>query len=427
METCNATLNPSLRSWVTSANLSGSDFPIQNLPFGRFRTSSDEPWRIGVAIGDMVLDLKAAELINHSDMNQLLAMKKEDRVALRIAISNGLKEDAPVNHSAFEQSLFKQSSVEIGMPCEVGDFTDFYVGIHHATAVGKLFRPDNPLLPNYKWVPIGYHGRSSTLNVSGTSFPRPCGQVKAADTDAPIFQPSARLDFELEIGVVIGQGNQQGQPIAIEKAEDHVFGLTLFNDWSARDIQAWEYQPLGPFLGKNFASTVSPWIVTMEALEPFRTNFKRPSERPNPLPYLNSVSNSDKGAFDIRLEVLFQSEFMRQAGLPFERISYSGFKESAYWTVAQLVTHHTVNGCALRPGDLLGTGTLSGPLPEQAGSMLELSNGGKKPMTLSNGEQRTFLQDGDTIALKAWCEKPGAMRIGFGECIATVLPTMKRH
>ena len=422
METCNATLNPSLRSWVTTANLSGSDFPIQNLPFGRFRTISTEPWRIGVAIGDMVLDLKAAELINHYDMNQLLAMKKEDRVALRIAISNGLKEDASVNRSAFEQSLFKQSSVEIGMPCEVGDYTDFYVGIHHATAVGKLFRPDNPLLPNYKWVPIGYHGRSSTLNVSGTSFPRPCGQIKVADTDAPIFQPSARLDFELEIGVVIGQGNKQGQPIAIEKAEDHVFGLTLFNDWSARDIQAWEYQPLGPFLSKNFASTLSPWIVTMEALSPFRQEFKRPDGEPQPLAYLSSEVNSLQGAFDVKLEVLIQTEAMRKAGLPFERLTYSNFNEAAYWTVAQMVTHHTINGCSLRSGDLFGTGTLSGPKPEQAGSLLELTQGGKKAITLSNGEKRIFLQDGDSIALKGWCEKSGAVRIGFGECIATVIP-----
>ena len=422
METCNATLNPSLRSWVTTANLSGSDFPIQNLPFGRFRTNSTEPWRIGVAIGDMVLDLKAAELINHSDMNQLLAMKKEDRVALRIAISNGLKEDASVNRSAFEQSLFKQSSVEIGMPCEVGDYTDFYVGIHHATAVGKLFRPDNPLLPNYKWVPVGYHGRSSTLNVSGTSFPRPCGQIKVADTDAPIFQPSARLDFELEIGVVIGQGNKQGQPIAIEKAEDHVFGLTLFNDWSARDIQAWEYQPLGPFLSKNFASTLSPWIVTMEALSPFRQEFKRPDGEPQPLAYLSSEVNSLQGAFDVKLEVLIQTEAMRKARLPFERLTYSNFTEAAYWTVAQMVTHHTINGCSLRSGDLFGTGTLSGPKPEQAGSLLELTQGGKKAITLSNGEKRIFLQDGDSIALKGWCEKSGAVRIGFGECIATVIP-----
>jgi len=418
--------HPSLRSWVTSANEPESDFPIQNLPYGRFRMSPDTGWRIGVAIGNQVLDLEKSGLIDHNDMNLLLSMNVSDRIKIRNSISNGLKLGS-AERALFEAALLPMNELELGLPCDVGDYTDFYVGIHHATAVGKLFRPDNPLLPNYDWVPIGYHGRSSTLIASGINFKRPLGQVKAVDAEQPSLLPTNRLDFELELGVIIGKGNSQGSSIPLDEAEEHVFGITLFNDWSARDIQAWEYQPLGPFLGKNFASTVSPWIVTMEALEPFRTNFKRPSERPNPLPYLNSVSNSDKGAFDIRLEVLFQSEFMRQAGLPFERISYSGFKESAYWTVAQLVTHHTVNGCALRPGDLLGTGTLSGPLPEQAGSMLELSNGGKKPMTLSNGEQRTFLQDGDTIALKAWCEKPDAMRIGFGECIATVLPTMKRH
>ena len=388
--------------------------------------SPDTGWRIGVAIGNQVLDLEKSGLIDHNDMNRLLSMNVSDRIKIRNSISNGLKVGS-AERALFEAALLPMNELELGLPCDVGDYTDFYVGIHHATAVGKLFRPDNPLLPNYDWVPIGYHGRSSTLIASGINFKRPLGQVKAVDAEQPSLLPTNRLDFELELGVIIGKGNSQGSSIPLDEAEEHVFGITLFNDWSARDIQAWEYQPLGPFLGKNFASTVSPWIVTMEALEPFRTNFKRPSERPNPLPYLNSVINSDKGAFDIRLEVLLQSEAMRQAGLPFERISYSGFKESAYWTVAQLVTHHTVNGCALRPGDLLGTGTLSGPLPEQAGSMLELSNGGKKPMTLSNGEQRTFLQDGDTIALKAWCEKPGAMRIGFGECIATVLPTMKRH
>jgi fumarylacetoacetase len=246
--------------------------------------------------------------------------------------------------------------------------------------------------------------------------------VKAPDAEVPTFQPSARLDFELELGVVIGQGNNQGQPISIEKAEDHVFGLTLFNDWSARDIQAWEYQPLGPFLSKNFASTLSPWIVTMEALSPFRQEFKRAEGEPHPLPYLSSTANSLQGAFDVKLEVLIQTETMRKAGLPFERISYSNFTEAAYWTVAQMVTHHTVNGCALRAGDLFGSGTLSGPKPEQAGSLLELTQGGKQAIALSNGEKRIFLQDGDSIALKGWCEKSSAVRIGFGECIATVTP-----
>lgn len=414
--------HPSLRSWVISANEPGCDFPIQNLPYGRFRESTDANWRIGVGIGDQVLDLQKTGLINHDDMPRLLSLDLVERLALRDAISLGLQ------HGSSEQALFKaallpMNRLELGLPCDVGDYTDFYVGIHHAAAVGKLFRPDNPLLPNYEWVPIGYHGRSSTLIASGVGFKRPLGQIKAVDAEQPSLQPTTRLDFELELGIIIGSGNAQGCPIAIDKADEHVFGLTLFNDWSARDIQAWEYQPLGPFLGKNFASTVSPWIVTLEALAPFRKAFKRSVEGPAPLTYLSSALNSEKGAFDIRLEVLLQTEAMRRAGLPFERISYSGFEESAYWTVAQLVTHHTVNGCALRPGDLLGTGTLSGPLPEQAGSLLELSEGGKKPITLANGEQRIFLQDGDTIALKAWCEKPGFVRIGFGECLATVLPT----
>ena len=421
MQVLALTNDPLLRSWVSSANLPDADFPIQNLPFGRFRTSAHEAWRIGVAIGDMVLDLRAAGLIDHADMSQVLSLPRQERLALRLAISNGLKEDLPIDQRAFEKALLPLSAVEMGLPCEVGDYTDFYVGIHHATAVGKLFRPDNPLLPNYKWVPIGYHGRSSTLNVTGTSFARPFGQIKAPDAEVPVLQPTARLDFELELGIVIGQGNAQGSPVTMEAAEDHVFGLTLFNDWSARDIQAWEYQPLGPFLSKSFASTLSPWIVSLEALEPFRRAFKRPEGDPEPLAYLNSTQNSLKGAFDVQLEVLIQTRAMREAGLPFERMSYSNFTEAAYWTVAQMVTHHTVNGCALRPGDLFGSGTLSGPKPEQAGSLLELTQGGKQHITLSNGETRTFLQDGDSIALKGWCERPGAKRIGFGECIGTVL------
>jgi fumarylacetoacetase len=419
MNDLSSTLRPELRSWVASANNAGCDFPIQNLPFGRFRTKPNEAWRIGVAIGDKVLDLRAAGLIDHADMPRLLSLSSNERIALRIAISKGLEEGSS-QQAVFEKSLTEQGLVEMGLPCDVGDYSDFYVGIHHATAVGKLFRPDNPLLPNFKWVPIAYHGRCSTLIPSGASFPRPCGQVKAPDAEAPTFQPSARMDFELELGIVIGKGNNQGQPISIEEAEDHIFGLTLFNDWSARDIQAWEYQPLGPFLSKNFASTLSPWMVTMEALAPFRSEFTRPEGDPKPLPYLTAEKNSQQGALNINVEVLIQTEQMRKDGLPFERITYSNFKDAAYWTVAQMVTHHTVNGCALRPGDLFGSGTLSGPTREQSGSLLELSEGGKQSIKLSNGEVRTFLQDGDSIALKAWCEKDGAARIGFGECIGTM-------
>ncbi len=415
-----ATLDPELRSWVASAQSAGGDFPIQNLPFGRFRTRANEPWRIGVAIGDQVLDLQAAGVLDHADMARVLALGKAERLALRSTLSQGLRAGSP-QANAWATALHAQSAVEMGLPCEVGDYTDFYVGIHHATAVGKLFRPDNPLLPNYAWVPIGYHGRASTLNTSGLSFRRPHGQVKAPDADAPVLQATARLDYELELGIVIGQGNAQGEPIAMAQAEDHVFGLTLFNDWSARDIQAWEYQPLGPFLSKSFASTLSPWIVTLEALTPFRRPFTRAADQPQPLPYLSSEHNSRAGAFDIQLEVLIQTRAMREAGLPFERISTSNFADAAYWTVAQMVTHHTVNGCALRAGDLFGSGTLSGPRPDQAGCLLELTVGGKQAITLGNGEQRTFLQDGDSVAFKACCEAPGAVRIGFGECVGTVL------
>lgn len=416
------THDPQLKSWVSAANTPGTDFPIQNLPFGRYRKKENEPWQIGVAIGDQVLDLRATGLISHSDMSLLLAMPPADRRELRKTISRGLRTGSPVQ-SEWQSALHPAAQVQLGVPCEIGDYTDFYVGIHHAMAVGKLFRPDNPLLPNYKWVPIGYHGRSSTVISSGEAFRRPKGQIMAPGSQAPVLQPTNRLDFELELGVVIGQGNPIGEPVPIEKADDHVFGLTLFNDWSARDVQAWEYQPLGPFLAKNFASTISPWVVTLEALAPFRTPFTRPSTDPQPLPYLSSQANSSEGAFDIELEVLLQTQKMRDEGLDAQCISRSNFAQAAYWTVAQMVTHHTVGGCALKPGDLFGSGTLSGAKPEQAGSMLELSSGGKQPITLANGETRVFLQDGDTVTLYGYCNRPGAARIGFGLCSATILPS----
>lgn len=421
MMTLNETHDPALRSWVPSANELASDFPIQNLPFGRFRLSPSESWRIGVAVGNQVLDLRAAGLIDHADMALLLAQSPSERSALRLALSRGLRQGSP-QQPQWQTALYAQAQVQLGLPCEVGDYTDFYVGIHHATTVGKLFRPDNPLLPNYKWVPIAYHGRSSTLVPSGVPFRRPRSQVKAAEAEAPVLQPTARLDFELELGVVIGQGNTMGEPIDMERAEDHVFGITLFNDWSARDVQAWEYQPLGPFLSKNFASTLSPWVVTLEALAPYRCAFTRPEGDPQPLPYLQSEANSQQGAIDVQLEVWLQTTQMREAGQPGECISQSNFAEAAYWTLAQMVAHHTVNGCALRSGDLFGSGTLSGPQPAQAGSLLELSKGGKEPIKLANGEQRTFLLDGDEISLKGFCQRSGAARIGFGSCSARVLP-----
>ena len=415
------THDPALRSWVASAQEAGTDFPIQNLPFGRFRQAAGEPWRIGVAIGDQVLDLRACGLIDHGDMALLLALPRAERAALRLALSRGLREGSR-QRSAWAEGLHAQQAVELGLPCEVGDYTDFYIGIHHATAVGKLFRPDQPLLPNYKWVPIGYHGRSSTLVPSGTPVRRPLSQVKPPEAETPTLAPTARLDFELELGIVIGPGNAWGEPVPMESAEDHVFGLTLLNDWSARDVQAWEYQPLGPFLSKNFASTLSPWVVTLEALAPFRRPFVRPAGDPPPLPYLSSADNSTAGAFDIGLEVWLQTAQMRERGQAGQCISRSHFAQAAYWTVAQLVAHHTVGGCALRPGDLLGSGTLSGPEPEQAGSLLELSQGGRQPLRLDNGEERRFLQDGDAIGLRAACDRPGAARIGFGNCQGLVLP-----
>jgi fumarylacetoacetase len=420
--TTDATHSPALQSWVESANDPATDFPIQNLPFGRFRTQQDSDWRIGIAIGDQVLDLRAARLIDTSDMNRLIRLGPEARRSLRQAISDGLNAATDVSRRvAFKAALHDQSAVEMGLPCDIGDYTDFYTSIHHATTIGKQFRPDQPLLPNYKWVPIGYHGRASSILPSGQSFHRPKGQTKAPDQDQPSLTPCRRLDYELELGVFIGQPNAFGESIAMAQAEDHVFGLGLFNDWSARDIQGWEYQPLGPFLSKNFASTLSPWVVTMEALAPFRVPFTRPEGDPQPLAYLDSPANRLQGGFNIELEVWLQTAAMRQAGHPGACISKSNYRD-AYWTVAQLVAHHTVNGCNLRAGDLFGSGTMSGPLPEQGGSLMELSSGGKKPLLLPNGEQRAWLEDGDTLTLRGYCAGKGLRRIGFGACAGTVLP-----
>ena len=415
------THDPALTSWVESANEAAGDFPIQNLPFGRFREAGDAQWRIGVAIGDQVLDLQRAGLVPEHDMIRLMRMAPDARRDLRRALSKGLAKGS-TQQSRWREALTPMSRARLGLPCRIGDYTDFYVGIHHASAVGRQFRPENPLLPNYKWVPIGYHGRASTVRVSGHPFVRPSGQIKGPQDERPRVGPTQRLDIELEVGIFIGRPNAQGQPIAIARAEDHVFGLALFNDWSARDIQAWEYQPLGPFLSKSFASTVSPWIVTLDALAPFRKPFVRPAGDPDPLPYLDSPQVRARGAFDVQLQVWLQTASMRAAGFGGDCISRSNFAEAAYWTVAQLVTHHTVNGCALHSGDLFGSGTLSGPRPEQAGSLLELTEGGKRPLTLSNGEQRTFLQDGDAARLTGRCERAGYRSIGFGACEATVLP-----
>jgi len=412
--------DPAQRSWVASANDPHSDFPLQNLPFGRFRLKAGEPWRVGVAIGEQVLDLQAAGLLDGCDMNTLMARGAAARRALRHALSSALAEGSS-EQPKLQQALHPQSAVELGLPCTVGDYTDFYVGIHHATAVGKLFRPDNPLLPNYPWVPIGYHGRASTLQASGHAFRRPMGQLKGPQDAAPALGATRRLDFELELALCMGQPNALGEPIAIAQAEDHIFGLALLNDWSARDVQAWEYQPLGPFLSKNFATTLSPWMVTLEALAPFRKAFVRAPEFPQPLPYLDAPAQRAGGAFDIQLDVLLQTPAMRASGRAGVAITRSNYADAAFWTAGQLVTHHTVNGCALNAGDVLGTGTLSGPEAQQAGSLLELTQGGKTLVAVGD-EQRSFVEDGDTVILRGWCEREGLRRIGFGNCAATVLP-----
>ncbi len=420
--TPDATHDPARASWVGSANDAATDFPIQNLPFGRFRAPGEHDWRVGVAIGDQLLDLAHAGLAEAADMSRLLCLGAEARQALRRSLSDGLRAGS-AQEPQWSAALVAQSRVELGLPCEIGDYTDFYTSIHHATTIGRQFRPDNPLLPNYRWVPIGYHGRASSIVASGQGFRRPRGQTRAPDAALPVLGPCARLDYELELGVVIGQPNALGEPISMAQAEDHVFGLALFNDWSARDIQGWEYQPLGPFLSKNFASTLSPWIVTLEALAPYRRPFVRAAGEPDPLPYLDAPDNRASGAFDIELEVWLQTAAMRAAGHAGERLSCSNYAD-AYWTVAQLVTHHTVNGCNLRSGDLFGSGTLSGPQPEQGGSLMELSQGGKRPLQLANGESRSWLQDGDSVVLRAYCVRAGWRRIGFGECRGTVLPAL---
>ena len=435
MTPLNATHGAQLRSWVASANVAGCDFPVQNLPFGRYRAvGRAEAFRIGVAIGDQVLDLlalvragllagdaaAALEGTATGSLNPLMGRGRAARVALRKALSEGLRAGA-AGQAGWQAALLPQSQVEYAMPARVGDYSDFYAGIHHATTVGKLFRPDNPLLPNYKWVPIGYHGRASSLRTTGLHFHRPRGQTRGPDDAAPRLQPSQRLDYELELGVFVGKANAMGEPVAIEDAEDHLFGLALLNDWSARDIQAWEYQPLGPFLSKSFASTLSPWVVTLEALEPFRVPFTRPEGDPRPLPYLDSDDLRARGALDLHLEVWLQTEKMRADGQPHQRLTQSNFRDS-YWTMSQLLAHHTVNGCNLQAGDLMGSGTLSGEDPGQGGSLLELSMGGKQALVLANGEERRFLQDGDSVMLRGRGQRQGFRSIGFGECEGRVLP-----
>lgn len=416
----NKTHDPKLRSWVESANEPGCDFPIQNLPFGVFRKKgSKQAPRGGVAIGDQILDLAALGLKTGPNLNALAAAGKTTWRELRGLLSKVLSDVRQKNRT--KKYLIPQSKAELLLPVAIGDYSDFFTGIHHATNTGRMFRPDNPLLPNYHWVPIGYQGRASSIVASGTPVVRPNGQRKGTDFPEPVFGPSRRLDFELEVGFVIGPGNPLGKPIPVNQAADHIFGLVLFNDWSARDIQAWEYQPLGPFLAKSFASTVSPWIVTLEALEPFRcAAFARAADQPAPLPYLLDAEDQKRGNFDIRLEAYLRTKKMKRA----ERISNSNFRH-AFWTPAQVVAHQASNGCNLQPGDLLASGTISGPTPDAYGSMLELSDGGKKPLSLPSGETRAFLEDGDEVILRARCERAGCAALGFGEAAGTIRPARR--
>ena len=439
---------PDARSWVESANEAGIDFPLQNLPFCVFRPRGGEA-RIGVGIGDRVLDLRAAigtrcidyfmqpeaeavgAACSEATLNTLMGMGPDVARTLRHVLFDALADTAPLRlREALAQALRSMTEVELLLPAAVGDYTDFYASVHHATNVGSMFRPDNALLPNYKYVPIGYHGRASSLVVSGTPVPRPYGQTRPDANASPVFGASRRLDYELEVGMLIGRGTGLGEPVPIASAADRIFGFTLVNDWSARDLQAWEYQPLGPFLAKSFATSVGPWVVTRDALAPFRAPaFRRPDEDPPPLPYLADADDRESGAVDISLEVWLSSSRMRDEGMTPVRLSRGSFTDM-YWTPAQLVAHHASNGCNLRPGDLLASGTVSGADKGSRGCMLELTWQGTEPVALPTGEERRFLEDGDEVILRGWCERPGLRRIGFGECrgtISSALPAAGRR
>ncbi len=425
------THDPTLKSWVQSANCPGADFPIQNLPFGVFEANGRPP-RVGVAIGDEILDVAevwepldqearpGAQACVSDSLNRLMALGRGEARALRRAISRLLSDPTMVDE--VRPHLIPISAARMGVPAEIGDYTDFYASIFHATNVGRLFRPDNPLLPNYKWVPIAYHGRASSIVASGEAVRRPVGQALPPGESQPVVRPSRALDYELELGAYVGLSSEAGRPIPIGEAGEHLFGVCLLNDWSARDIQAWEYQPLGPFLSKNFATSVSPWVVTMDALEPFRTAPRpRPEGDPEPLPYLSSPDDEAHGAFSIHMRALVSSARMRDEGLAPAPISNADASD-LYWTLAQMLTHHASGGCALRPGDLIGSGTVSGPDQATAGCLLEITSRGANPVSLPTGETRSFLEDGDEVILTARCEREGYVGIGLGECRGRVEP-----
>ena len=440
----NDTHDPNLRSWVESANQPDTDFPIQNLPFGVFRRSgSHRIEMVGVAIGDQILDLyaavsadlfdgpakAAAKACCDSSLNVLMMLGHQCWSALRQRLSELLREnntEIEGNHVLVKRLLVPMAEAELFVPAQIGDYTDFYASIFHATNIGRMFRPDNPLLPNYKYVPIAYHGRASTVVVSGTEVKRPRGQLKEESEERPSFGPSKLLDYELEVGFFVGPGNKLGETIRMAEAEGNIFGLCLVNDWSARDIQRWEYQPLGPFLAKSFATTISPWVVTLEALAPYRVPaFTRPEGDPEPLPYLDSPECRRQGGIDLTLEVYLSSRQMRDQGLEPLRLSRGNFKEM-YWTIAQMLVHHASNGCALRPGDLVASGTVSGATRQSQGCLIELTARGTEPIQLPTGEARRFLQDGDEVILRGACERDGFARIGFGECRGVVIPAIDR-
>lgn len=449
----NETHDPNLKSWVESANDPNTDFPIQNLPFAQCWFDSDDDWNVfvGVPIGEFVLNLAGCEhdkLINSEDLAgfsfgivptdgdeqqcnfeelDLLILAPEIFGPLRSKLVHLLREGVDVRQrEQLQKHLIPIGDVNFSLPVTTGDYTDFYCSIYHATNVGSMFRPDNPLMPNYKYVPIGYHGRASSIVVSGTDIKRPHGQNRSDAEKPPVFIPCKSLDYEMELGFFVGKGNELGSPIDIKDAEEHIFGVCLVNDWSARDIQAWEYQPLGPFLAKNFATTISPYVVTMEALAPFRTPaFERDADDPQPLDYLSSERNKKFGGLDINLEVYIQTEKMRSEGIAPHLLSRSNTKD-LYWTIGQMLTHHASGGCNLQTGDLLATGTVSGKEKDERGCLLELTWRGTEPIDLPNGEQRRFLEDGDEIIMKGFCEREGFRRIGLGECRGRVLAADQR-
>jgi fumarylacetoacetase len=424
-----STTDPKLKSFINVSP--NSHFPIQNLPYGVFKRKSTAEPSVGVAIGDYVLDLSVLEdnklvggsIFNGSNiffqplLNKFLALGQPAWRETRATISRLLRANVPTlrdNQALRDSALVPMNQVEMLLPVEIGDYTDFYSSREHATNVGSMFRdPDNALLPNWLWLPVGYHGRASSVVVSGTNIHRPKGQSKTDDSDRPQFGPCRLLDFELEMGYFIGPGNQLGQPISLENTADHIFGMVLVNDWSARDIQKWEYVPLGPFLAKNFATSISPWVVTLDALEPFRT--AGPKQDLEPIHYLNGKGD---WSYDIRLEVLLQSEKMDRP----QKICRSNFKYM-YWNICQQLAHHTITGCNVRPGDMMASGTISGPARDSYGSMLELAWRGTKPIKLTNGEERKFLMDGDSVIMTGWCEGDGH-KVGFGEVRGKILPAL---